>query len=544
MPAPDRFAPRPVAHLLGELADALDWPRSRPARLLAGERAAYAGRLVMCGDEAGIAALDAPADAVVLLATPPASSDGRLGRRIHDPFAGSDDDVSSWRRAERVVLDVSLLLAGGRGGLDERIAHACDAHPPRGMARLAALRPIPRDVHKVIGYVPLDQLEQVRNAMFEAGAGTIGDYDRCSWSTRGVGTFRPGPDSNPTIGTAGEPSRVEEERFEVVVSSHLLDRACRAYVAAHPYEEPAYDVLRMAIPSAVGFGRIGSLGAGGGAAAWTALAQLDPELEAHGRVDSVPAGAGVAVHVGPLRDVLEAVLAEQDLALVVTGHATELELELLDNHGMAVLVTDRRRAWDAFAMEVAGQLTRALSLPVTTEAPLHFPGGTDLPDDADGAVRTPASGSDPAAAVFATADGERDFGAGTWRLHFDGGSRGNPGPAAYGWVLYDPDGEERESDGVVIGHATNNVAEWTGLLRGIEHALARDVRKLSIRGDSELVVKQVTGAYRVKNAALKPLAEQVATLLRRFDSYDVRHVYRDENARADQVANEAMDGLR
>lgn len=132
----------------------------------------------------------------------------------------------------------------------------------------------------------------------------------------------------------------------------------------------------------------------------------------------------------------------------------------------------------------------------------------------------------------------------TWTIYTDGGSRGNPGPAAYGWVLYDPDGQEHETDGVRIGSTTNNVAEWTGLLRGLEHALERGIRTLSIRGDSELVVKQVTGVYKVKNATLKPLAEQVAALLRRFDRVDVKHVYRADNARADAVANEAMDGLR
>lgn len=95
-----------------------------------------------------------------------------------------------------------------------------------------------------------------------------------------------------------------------------------------------------------------------------------------------------------------------------------------------------------------------------------------------------------------------------------------------------------------IGTATNNVAEWTGLLKGLEHALSRGITALDVRGDSELVVKQVTGRYKVKNAALKPLADEVATLLRRFERIDVQHVYRAENARADAVANEAMDGLR
>lgn len=539
-PAAARFAARPVATLLAELADALHWPRSRPARLLAGDRAARAARFVICLDEAALAALDAPHDVAVLLATPPTSGDGRLGRRIYDPFAGAADDVTSWRRTERVVLDASLLLAGGRGGIDERIATHIGLTAPVGLVAMPPARPITRDVHKLVGYVPADALEAVRDAVFAVGAGTIGGYDRCSWSVTGTGTFRGGDDSNPTIGTRGEFERVAEERFEVVVASHLVDRACRAFVVAHPYEEPAFDVVPLAIPAPVGFGRIGLLGEGGGEAAWTALGTLDGDLVAYGGIDKVAAGTSCIVHAGPLRDVLDAALAEPELGLVIASDPSDAELELLDELDIALLAIDRARAVDAFAIELAGQLTRALTLPVTSVGTLQFPAG------AGSSTASSPAASDAAAAVFGESPSGRtnDYATGTWRLHFDGGSRGNPGPAAYGWVLYDPDGEERESDGVKIGTATNNVAEWTGLLRGLEHARGRGIRTLSIRGDSELVVKQVTGVYKVKNETLKPLAEQVKSLMRGFARVDVKHVYRADNARADAVANEAMDGLR
>jgi ribonuclease HI len=547
-PVAARFAARPVVALLDELADALGWPRSRPARVLAGERAALAARVVICADEGALAALEAPADAIVLLATPPSTSDGRLGRRAYDPFAGNADDPSSWHRTERVVLDASLLLSGGRGGIDERVAQQLGLQPPHGHAVAPPVRSVPRDVCKLVGYVPTDALEQVREAVFAAGAGTIGAYDRCSWSVSGTGTFRGGEHTNPTIGTRGEFERVEEERFEVVVPRAFVDRACRAFIAAHPYEEPAFDVVPLAIPAQVGFGRLGVLGTGGGAAAWSSLGELDHELEAYGAVDKVAAGSPCVVYGGPLRDVLDAVLDEPELALAVVGSATELELDLLAARDVAVLVLDRTRAVDAFATELAGLLSRALTLPVTAMASLHFPEETHLPSDtSDDQLPDSTHVADAAASVFdaGTPPGSDPFYAtGTWRLHFDGGSRGNPGPAAYGWVLYGPDGEEHEADGVKIGSATNNVAEWTGLLRGLEHALARGIRTLSVRGDSELVVKQVTGVYKVKNAALKPLAEEVAALIRRFDRVDVKHVYRADNARADAVANEAMDGLR
>lgn len=518
--ASKRFAARPALTVIPQLADALGWPRTRPARLLAGDRASRVSAIVLCADEAALAALDAPHDTAALLASPPASGDGRLGRRAYDPFAGSADDVDSWRRAERVVLDATLLLAGGSGGFDEHVASLVDLQPPTGLSIAPPARTIARAASKLVGYVPEDALEAVRDAVFATGAGTIGDYDRCSWSTRGTGTFRGGEGTDPTVGVRGEFERVDELRVEVVVASHLVDAACRAFVAAHPYEEPAYDVVPLAIPAPVGFGRVGRLGAGGGAAAWSALGALDPNLTAHGRVDTVAAGAACIVHTGQLRDVLDAAVATDALGLMVVAAASDAELELLDELDVAVLVLDPACVFQAHAVALAGALTRSLELPVTVQSGLQFPS---------------APAPEPTASDYAT---------GAWRLHFDGGSRGNPGPAAYGWVLYDPDGNEHESDGVRIGSATNNVAEWTGLMKGLEHALARGIRTLQVRGDSELVVKQATGVYRVKNANLKPLAEQVAALLRRFDRFDIKHVYRDANARADAVANEAMDGLR
>jgi ribonuclease HI len=533
--ASTRFAARPALSVVAQVAEALGWPRTRPPRMLAGDRATRVASIALCTSEAALLELDAPHEVAALLATPPVAADGRLGRRAYDPFAGSAGDPASWRRAERVVLDASLLLSGGRGGVDERLSQLVDLHPPDGHRVLPPARPVPRDAVKLVGYVPADVLEPVRDALFSAGAGTIGDYDRCSWSTLGTGTFRGGEGTDPTVGTRGEFEQVQELRLETIVPTHLVDRVCRAFVAAHPYEEPAFDVLPLSIPAGVGFGRVGRLGPGGGSAAWTALSQLDDQLVAHGRADRVPGGATCIVHAGAARDLLDAALAEPGLGLLVVCEASDAELELLDEREVAVLVIDRVRAVDSFAAALAGQLTRRLELPVTVQGALQFPDASfDAGDRKPAAARTPA----------AAATGPVDYATGTWRLHFDGGSRGNPGPASYGWVLYDPDGEEHDADGVTVGSTTNNVAEWTGLLKGLEHASARGIRSIAIRGDSELVVKQVTGVYRVKNAALKPLAEQVAQLLREFDDVDVKHVYRADNARADELANEALDGLR
>ncbi|MBV8152778.1 MAG: ribonuclease HI family protein [Candidatus Eremiobacteraeota bacterium] len=126
-------------------------------------------------------------------------------------------------------------------------------------------------------------------------------------------------------------------------------------------------------------------------------------------------------------------------------------------------------------------------------------------------------------------------------LFADGGSRGNPGPAASGAVLVDSGGEVIEEVGEYLGTATNNVAEWTALLLGLEAASARGLRRIAVRLDSELVVRQLKGEYRVKHADLQPLHRRALALLRRFDHVDVRHVPRKQNALADKLVNQVLD---
>ena len=126
-------------------------------------------------------------------------------------------------------------------------------------------------------------------------------------------------------------------------------------------------------------------------------------------------------------------------------------------------------------------------------------------------------------------------------VHVDGGARGNPGPAAIGVVVSDPDGAVLEELGERIGVATNNVAEYRALLRGLERARARDAREVEIVNDSELVARQITGAYKVKHPAMKPLHEEAIAALREFDRWSIRSVPRADNARADELVNEALD---
>lgn len=125
----------------------------------------------------------------------------------------------------------------------------------------------------------------------------------------------------------------------------------------------------------------------------------------------------------------------------------------------------------------------------------------------------------------------------------DGASRGNPGPAAYAYVIKHPHSGDIEAKGR-LPDTTNNVAEYTALIKALEHAQRLGVRNLDVRTDSELMVKQVQGSYRVKNEGLRPLYEQALDLIDQFDSVSLRHVPRDQNARADRLCNEALDGDR
>ncbi len=126
-------------------------------------------------------------------------------------------------------------------------------------------------------------------------------------------------------------------------------------------------------------------------------------------------------------------------------------------------------------------------------------------------------------------------------LYADGGSRGNPGPAASGAVLYADDGSVLAEVGVYLGIATNNVAEWRALLAGLTRARELGIDEIAIRMDSELVVRQATGVYRIKHADLIPLASQAKALLRTFKRVDIKHIPRKENAAPDAVVNGVLD---
>ena len=127
------------------------------------------------------------------------------------------------------------------------------------------------------------------------------------------------------------------------------------------------------------------------------------------------------------------------------------------------------------------------------------------------------------------------------RLFTDGVARGNPGPAAYGFVLEAEDGTVLAAEGRAIGTATNNVAEYSGLVAGLQKALELHVPVVEVVSDSELMVKQMRGEYRVKNEALRGLFIEANALARRLEAVEYRHVKRAHNELADRLVNEALD---
>ena len=130
---------------------------------------------------------------------------------------------------------------------------------------------------------------------------------------------------------------------------------------------------------------------------------------------------------------------------------------------------------------------------------------------------------------------------GVWRLHCDGASRGNPGPAGAGAVLCDPQGEVKARLARYLGETTNNVAEYQALLLGLELARQLKVSRLQVFADSELLVRQLTGRYRVKAPHLLPLWQKAVNELRKFDTWAISHVPREENLLADELANQGID---
>jgi len=125
--------------------------------------------------------------------------------------------------------------------------------------------------------------------------------------------------------------------------------------------------------------------------------------------------------------------------------------------------------------------------------------------------------------------------------HIDGGARGNPGPSGYGVVIHDASGSKVAELSEYLGHHTNNYAEYQGLLAVLRYAVEQGIKALQVVSDSELMVRQMKGIYKVKNPDLRKLYEEAQPLVRKLDYFEIRHSMREQNVDADRLANEAMD---
>lgn len=145
------------------------------------------------------------------------------------------------------------------------------------------------------------------------------------------------------------------------------------------------------------------------------------------------------------------------------------------------------------------------------------------------------------AGLFLGAPAEEKLGTPAHQANIDGAARGNPGPASYGVVIRDGKGELVAKLKKYIGRMTNNVAEYYGLIAALDYAQSHNIRALRVESDSELMVKQMQGQYKVKSEDLRPLFERAKKMSLGFESFHINHVYREQNREADALANEALD---
>jgi len=143
--------------------------------------------------------------------------------------------------------------------------------------------------------------------------------------------------------------------------------------------------------------------------------------------------------------------------------------------------------------------------------------------------------------MFAAPEPEEEQDEKTLVVNVDGGARGNPGPAGYGVVVEDESGKRIDSLSEYLGAQTNNFAEYSGLLAALEYGLKHGYRSIKVRSDSELLVKQIKGEYKVRSEALIAIYGEAKDLIRKYKSFQIRHVYREQNREADRLANLAMD---
>ena len=474
----------------------------------------------------------------------------------HHPLLFSPlTSVVEARPRERMVRELI------RGRMNLLAHHTNLDSAERGLAAIAAgalglenvvpMRRSPAGWYKFVGFVPADAVERVASAVFEAGAGGIGEYQDCAFAAEGRGWFTPGPEAHPAVGRLSIPERTPELRWETVVPSNRVGPAVTAYLSAHPYEEPAFDIYPVEdLLTRTGLGRKGTL------PCETTVAELAARTATLFELDGCSwsgDGARVVRKVGMLPGSGRSMLQEAaGLDALVTGDLGYHDADRAGELGFALINVPHgqlewwcMRGWtETLRAEMAGnevevETSKAWRSPWSTAAERGRALGERA---AEAVVGGPAAtdavpvDSGPRGNAVGVGESPRRL-----RLRVDGGSRGNPGPGAIGAVLEDMDGRVLDTVSRVIGVCTNNVAEYRALLAGLEIAEKADAQELEVLADSELLVKQVRGEYKVKNEGLKPLHSEALVRMRRFPRVSIRHVRREENAEADRLVNKALD---
>jgi dinuclear metal center YbgI/SA1388 family protein len=452
---------------------------------------------------------------------------------VRDPLAAVTADawpgelVLRAARAGVAVVAAHTNVDKARGGLADVVCEAL------GLEGVVPLAPARMDWLKLVGFVPEGDIEAVRAAIFAAGAGTIGEYIHCSFGIPGQGTFRPGDRSQPVVGEVGVEQTTSEVRLESVFPRALRQRVVEAFVMAHSYEEPAFDVYPVEDEvRTLGLGRVGFLAAPRPLEAFAAdVAALFglPAIRHTGDPERLI--EGVAVVPGSGASLIDSAAAA-GVGALLTGDVKYHDAERAERLGLA-LIDGPHEIVESFAMErwcrqLADELRPGHVRVSFLEQPCRL--WRRLVVTAEGGEVT-----DGLAPRHSHSDDHL-------LLYVDGGSRGNPGPAAIGGRLLTPEGEVEEEFSDTIGVATNNVAEYQALIAGLELALDRRVRKLTVCSDSELVCRQLTGRYRVKDENMRGYHAQARALLEQFQEVEIKCVRREENAESDRLVNEALDG--
>jgi dinuclear metal center YbgI/SA1388 family protein len=468
-----------------------------------------------------------------------------------DPLAAVTDASFQGKAVLQAVRDgIAVAVAHtnldkARGGLADIVCEALDLEGVRPLA------PARVELAKLVGFVPEVDLDTVRSAVFAAGGGVIGEYVHCSFSTEGEGTFLATEGTSPTAGEVGKDQTTGELRLEVVFPRSLRRQVIDAFVSAHSYEEPAFDVYPVENEVAsLGLGRIGYLPA---PAALGELAALVAGVFGLRGVrftgDSDRQVTRVACLPGSGASLIEQAAAVGEV--FITGDIKYHDADMADRLGLSLIEVPHELC-EGFALErwaerFADVMTRQgvevrffeqrrrlwrLAGPLGESAEVEGRAG-----EAADAAAPPASAARPNGGGRRPSNSSDDH----YELFVDGGARGNPGPAGIGVRLLDTSGEVAEELGDYIGEATNNVAEYQALVTGLEMAVDHGVRRLTVFSDSELVVRQLSGQYKVRDEVLSRFHDTVRRLLHQFQEVEVKSIPREENAAADRLVNQAID---